>query len=102
MGSIENIHAREVLDSRGNPTVEVDVLLETGAFGRAMVPSGASTGEKETLELRDNDKSRFLGKGVLTAVKNINDIIQPKLLGMEALDQVAIDSLMIELDGTDS
>lgn len=102
MSRIENIHAREILDSRGNPTVEVDVLLEYGAIGRAQVPSGASTGEKEALELRDNDKSRFMGKGVTIAVSNVNEKIKPKLLGMESLEQVSIDRTMIELDGTDS
>jgi len=102
MSRIENIHAREILDSRGNPTVEVDVLLESGAIGRAQVPSGASTGEKEALELRDNDKSRFMGKGVTIAVSNVNEKIKPKLLGMESLEQVSIDRTMIELDGTDS
>ena len=102
MSRIEQIHAREILDSRGNPTVEVDVVLESGVIGRAAVPSGASTGEREALELRDNDKSRYLGKGVMQAVKNVNEKIQPELLGMEALDQVSIDKTMIELDGTDT
>ena len=102
MSRIEHIHGREILDSRGNPTVEVDVILESGVIGRAAVPSGASTGEREALELRDNDKSRYLGKGVLQAVKNVNEKIQPELLGMEALDQVAIDKTMIDLDGTDT
>jgi len=102
MSRIEQIHAREILDSRGNPTVEVDVILESGVIGRAAVPSGASTGEREALELRDNDKTRYLGKGVSKAVNNVNEKIQPELLGMEALDQVAIDRTMIDLDGTDT
>ena len=97
---ISKIHGREVLDSRGNPTVEVDVTLESGAFGRAAVPSGASTGENEALELRDGDKSRYLGKGVLKAVANVNNVIAPALEGMSALDQRAIDCRMLELDGT--
>lgn len=97
---ITNIHAREILDSRGNPTIEVDVQLLSGAFGRAAVPSGASTGSNEALELRDGDKSRYLGKGVLQAVKNVNDIIAPAILGMSALNQPLIDKTLIELDGT--
>ncbi len=97
---ISNVKAREILDSRGNPTLEVEVLLESGAFGRAAVPSGASTGENEALELRDGDKSRFLGKGCLKAVANVNDIIAKELVGMDATDQVAIDNKMLELDGT--
>ncbi|MDO5664045.1 MAG: phosphopyruvate hydratase [Bacteroidia bacterium] len=97
---IVSILGREVLDSRGNPTVEVDVLTESGAFGRAAVPSGASTGENEALELRDGDKKRYLGKGVLKAVTNINDVIAPALLGMNVLEQTQIDAKMIELDGT--
>ncbi|MDD2513292.1 MAG: phosphopyruvate hydratase [Proteiniphilum sp.] len=97
---IVSISGREVLDSRGNPTVEVDVLTESGAFGRAAVPSGASTGENEALELRDGDKSRYLGKGVLKAVTNINEVIAPALLGMNVLEQTAIDAKMLELDGT--
>ncbi|MBI5676207.1 MAG: phosphopyruvate hydratase [Nitrospirae bacterium] len=101
MGEIVNIAAREILDSRGNPTVEVDVLLESGAFGRAAVPSGASTGQKEALELRDNEK-RYKGKGVRKAVKNITEIIAPRLMGLEGSDQTYIDNLMIELDGTKS
>lgn len=100
MSYIEDIHAREILDSRGNPTIEVDVTLECGAFGRAMVPSGASTGENEALELRDGDKSRYLGKGVLKAVENVNEVIAPELIGLSALDQRGIDKLMLELDGT--
>ncbi|MDO5524156.1 MAG: phosphopyruvate hydratase [Bacteroidia bacterium] len=97
---IVSILGREVLDSRGNPTVEVDVLTESGAFGRAAVPSGASTGENEALELRDGDKKRYLGKGVLKAVANINDVIAPELLGMNVLDQMQIDAKMLDLDGT--
>nr|WP_206611004.1 phosphopyruvate hydratase [Mariniphaga sediminis] len=97
---ISDIKAREILDSRGNPTIEVEVLLESGAFGRAAVPSGASTGENEALELRDGDKSRYLGKGVLKAVDNVNDVIAKELVGMDGTDQVAIDSKLLELDGT--
>jgi len=97
---ISEIYAREVLDSRGNPTVEVEVRLDSGAFGRAIVPSGASTGAHEAVELRDGDKSRYLGKGVLKAVENVNKVIAPELIGWNALDQVAIDRRMIELDGT--
>ncbi len=97
---ISDIKAREILDSRGNPTIEVEVLLESGAFGRAAVPSGASTGENEAIELRDSDKNRYLGKGVLKAVENVNDIIAKELIGMDATDQVAIDRKLIELDGT--
>jgi enolase len=95
-----NVHAREILDSRGNPTIEVDVHLLSGAFGRAAVPSGASTGINEALELRDGDKSRYLGKGVLQAVKNVNEIIAPAVMGMSALNQTQIDKFLIELDGT--
>jgi len=97
---IEDIIAREILDSRGNPTVEVDVVLADGSVGRAGVPSGASTGAFEAIELRDYDKQRYLGKGVLKAVSNVNDIIAPEIIGMDAVDQVGIDRLMIELDGT--
>ncbi|WP_176015205.1 phosphopyruvate hydratase [Victivallis sp. Marseille-Q1083] len=100
MSTISTIHAREILDSRGNPTVEVEVVLESGAVGSAAVPSGASTGSNEALELRDGDKQRYGGKGVLNAVKNVNEIIQPELEGMDALDQLGIDQTMIELDGT--
>ena len=100
MSAIMEIMAREILDSRGNPTIEVDVILESGVVGRAAVPSGASTGENEALELRDGDKGRYLGKGVLKAVENVNEIIAPALLGMDALDQVGIDRFMIDLDGT--
>lgn len=97
---IVSILGREILDSRGNPTVEVDVTTESGAFGRAAVPSGASTGENEALELRDGDKKRYLGKGVQKAVANINDVIAPALVGMSALDQMGIDAKLLELDGT--
>src|SRR5574344_309555 len=97
---IEKVHAREILDSRGNPTIEVEVTLESGIMGRASVPSGASTGENEALEMRDGDKSRFGGKGVLKAVKNVNDKIAPAIIGMSVLEQRAIDHQMIELDGT--
>jgi enolase len=97
---IEKVHAREILDSRGNPTIEVEVTLESGIMGRASVPSGASTGENEALEMRDGDKSRFGGKGVLKAVKNVNDKIAPAIIGMSVLEQRTIDHLMIELDGT--
>jgi len=100
MSVIESIVAREILDSRGNPTVEVDVLLESGALGRAAVPSGASTGEHEAVELRDGDKKRYLGKGVQKAVENINEEIAPELLSYEVTLQVDIDNIMIELDGT--
>ena len=100
MSKIEKIVAREVLDSRGNPTVEVDVTLESGVIGRASVPSGASTGENEALELRDGDKKRYLGKGVLNAVKNVNEVIAPALIGECALQQRKIDKAMIALDGT--
>jgi len=97
---IVDVYAREVLDSRGNPTIEVEVTTESGSFGRALVPSGASTGIYEAVELRDGDKSRYLGKGVLNAVQNVNEIIAPELLGMDVTDQAGIDALMIELDGT--
>lgn len=97
---ISDVKAREIIDSRGNPTVEVEVLLESGAFGRAAVPSGASTGENEALELRDGDKSRYLGKGCLKAVANVNDVIAKEIVGMDATDQVAIDNKLLELDGT--
>ena len=100
MPFITEVYAREVLDSRGNPTVEVEVYTESGAFGRALVPSGASTGEHEAVELRDGDKKRYLGKGVLKAVENVNDVIAPEVIGYAVTDQVAIDKLMIELDGT--
>ena len=97
---IEKVHAREIIDSRGNPTVEVEVTLENGVMGRASVPSGASTGENEALELRDGDKKRFGGKGVLKAVENVNDIIAPELKGFRVTDQRAIDYMMLALDGT--
>ncbi|SDO71590.1 enolase [Paenibacillus sp. yr247] len=100
MTIISDVYAREVLDSRGNPTVEVEVYLESGGFGRAIVPSGASTGAYEAVELRDGDKGRYLGKGVLKAVDNVNEIIAPEIIGLDALDQVGIDNKMIELDGT--
>ncbi|WP_028829444.1 phosphopyruvate hydratase [Proteocatella sphenisci] len=99
---ITDVYAREILDSRGNPTVEVEVTLESGVVGRAAVPSGASTGEYEAVELRDNDKSRYLGKGVLKAVSNVNDIIAPELEDMNVFDQVGIDQMMIEIDGTEN
>ncbi len=102
MSVIEYIEAREILDSRGNPTVEVDVILEDGSLGRAAVPSGASTGVHEAVELRDGDKSRYLGKGVLKAVENVNNIIAAELVGLDALEQVDIDRTMIELDGTEN
>ncbi|HZN42981.1 MAG TPA: phosphopyruvate hydratase, partial [Actinomycetota bacterium] len=101
MSLIETIHAREILDSRGNPTVEVDVWLDDGAFGRAAVPSGASTGEHEALELRDGDASRFGGKGVLGAVANVHDAIAPVLEGVDAFDQRTVDRLVLERDGSD-
>ena len=100
MPFITNVYAREVLDSRGNPTVEVEVMTQSGAFGRALVPSGASTGEHEAVELRDGDKSRFLGKGVLKAVNNVNEVIAPEVIGLDVTDQVGVDRLLIELDGT--
>ncbi|HXF11359.1 MAG TPA: phosphopyruvate hydratase, partial [Desulfuromonadaceae bacterium] len=102
MTKIQNIEAREIIDSRGNPTVEVDVLLECGAAGRAAVPSGASTGEHEAIELRDGDKKRFLGKGVSKAVANVTDKIFPELQGVDALDQLTVDRLMLDLDGTET
>ncbi len=102
MSAIQNIHAREILDSRGNPTVECDVTLSSGVMGRAAVPSGASTGEREALELRDGDKSRYLGKGVTKAVNNVNTEIRDALLGMDVFEQQAIDEKMIALDGTDT
>jgi len=100
MPNIIDIHAREVIDSRGNPTIEVEVATESGAFGRAIVPSGASTGEREALELRDGDKKRYGGKGVLKAVENVNTIIADAIIGMDVTEQVAIDEAMIALDGT--
>lgn len=100
MSAIYDVHAREILDSRGNPTLEVEVTLEDGTMGTAAVPSGASTGENEALELRDGDKKRYLGKGVLKAVQNVNEKIFPEIEGMDVLDQVGIDQAMIDLDGT--
>src|SRR6202165_2256832 len=100
MTQIDHIHAREILDSRGNPTVEADVTLVGGAMGRAAVPSGASTGEHEAVELRDGDPKRFGGKGVLKAVGNVNEVIAPKLKRIDVLDQAEIDRVLIELDGT--
>ena len=102
MSTIADIRAREILDSRGNPTVEVDVTLDSGAVGRAAVPSGASTGEHEALELRDGDKKRYVGKGVSKAVKNVTDLILPALTGIDALDQLTVDRTMLELDGTET
>src|SRR5438552_12244133 len=102
MSAIHDIQAREILDSRGNPTVEVDVMLAGGAVGRAAVPSGASTGEHEALELRDGDKERYSGKGVTKAVKNVTGKILPALKGVDALDQLTVDRIMIELDGTET
>src|SRR4029434_10003391 len=102
MSWIEHIHAREILDSRGNPTVEAEVLLADGVVGRAAVPSGASTGEHEAVELRDGDKNRYGGKGVLKAVRNVNDVIAPTLEGHDALDQVEVDEALIGLDGTEN
>ncbi|MDH5752943.1 MAG: phosphopyruvate hydratase, partial [Deltaproteobacteria bacterium] len=99
---IETIQAREILDSRGNPTVEVDVLLEDGAQGRAAVPSGASTGAHEAVELRDGEKNRFGGKGVRRAVSNVMDVISPALIGRNALSQLEIDSVLLDIDGTEN
>lgn len=100
MPYITNVDAREILDSRGNPTVEVDIYTESGAFGRGMVPSGASTGEHEAVELRDGDKNRYLGKGVLKAVSNVNDIIAERIIGLDVREQQKIDQLLVDLDGT--
>ena len=102
MSKIVDVFSRQIMDSRGNPTVEVDVYLESGAFGRAAVPSGASTGEHEAMELRDGDKSKYLGKGVTKAVANVNDILADAVLGMEAVEQRAIDEKMIAVDGTEN
>src|SRR4030067_1653448 len=102
MSTIYDVFAREVLDSRGNPTVEVEVVLESGCIGRAIVPSGASTGEREALELRDGDAKRYKGKGVLKAVDNVNQTIAPKVEGFDALEQTYIDNFLIELDGTEN
>ena len=101
MPIITDVYAREVLDSRGNPTVECEITTESGAYGRAMVPSGASTGEREALELRDGDKTRYLGKGTTKAVENVNTKIAPAIIGMDVTDQILIDKTMLELDGTD-
>src|SRR5450755_327965 len=100
MTAIADILGRQILDSRGNPTVEVDVVLEDGSFGRAAVPSGASTGAHEAVELRDGDKGRYGGKGVLRAVANVRDLIGPELLGLDATDQPGIDKALLDLDGT--
>src|SRR5215208_8156482 len=100
MSLIEHVQGREILDSRGNPTVEAEVTLVGGEVGRAAVPSGASTGESEAVELRDGDKKRYGGKGVLKAVKNVNDIIAPGLEGLDALDQAEVDHALLDLDGT--
>ncbi len=100
MSGIDIVHAREILDSRGNPTVEVEITLDSGAFGRAAVPSGASTGVHEALELRDEDPKRYNGKGVLKAVDHVNQEIADEIIGMDALDQVALDKAMLALDGT--
>ena len=100
MSLITNVHAREILDSRGNPTIEVEVETASGFVGRAMVPSGASTGEREALELRDGDPSRYGGKGVLQAVENVNNILIDVVLGMDVTDQAAIDKALIDADGT--
>lgn len=102
MANIVGIYGREILDSRGNPTVEVEVYLEDGSVGRAAVPSGASTGAFEAVELRDGDKERFMGKGVINAVRNVNEVIAPEIVGFDVFDQVAIDEAMIELDGTEN
>src|SRR5262249_7387902 len=102
MSSIVDIKGREIIDSRGNPTVEADVLLESGAMGRAAVPSGASTGTREAVELRDGDKKRYLGKGVLKAVHNLNTVLRQALLGYESRDQAGLDNRMTELDGTET
>ncbi|MYB89688.1 MAG: phosphopyruvate hydratase, partial [Proteobacteria bacterium] len=102
MSEIESVHAREVIDSRGNPTVEADVLLASGVLGRAAVPSGASTGTLEAVELRDKDPKRYAGKGVQQAVGNVNSEIRPQLVGVSCFEQDAIDQRMLELDGTDN
>src|SRR5258708_29692093 len=102
MSTIVDILSREILDSRGNPTVEVDVILAGGAVGRAAVPSGASTGEHEAIELRDGDKKRYLGKGVSKAVANVTEKILPALRGVDALDQLMVDRVMLDLDGTET
>nr|HMT09808.1 phosphopyruvate hydratase [Pyrinomonadaceae bacterium] len=101
MSYIEQVWAREIMDSRGNPTIEAEVVLEDGTMGRAAVPSGASTGENEAVELRDGDEYRYLGKGVLNAVENVNGAISDELQGLDALDQTLVDETMIGLDGTE-
>src|SRR6266446_6873418 len=100
MTAIVDIIGREILDSRGNPTVEVDVVLEDGSLGRAAVPSGASTGAHEAVELRDGDKGRYLGRGVLKAIQNVNEIIAPRLRQFDSRDQASLDGILLELDGT--
>ncbi|RZA22082.1 MAG: phosphopyruvate hydratase, partial [Lysobacteraceae bacterium] len=102
MSTISSVHAREILDSRGNPTLEAEVVLADGSFGRAMVPSGASTGTKEAVELRDGDKTRYLGKGVQKAVGNVNGAIADMLKGFDAADQSGLDKRLIDLDGTEN
>ena len=102
MSTITHVHAREILDSRGNPTLEAEVTLADGSFGRAMVPSGASTGTKEAVELRDGDKTRYLGKGVQKAVANVNGAIADMLAGFDAADQAGLDKRLIDLDGTEN
>ncbi|MBQ1579895.1 MAG: phosphopyruvate hydratase, partial [Firmicutes bacterium] len=102
MARIDEVYAREVLDSRGNPTVEVELWLDDDTMGRAIVPSGASTGVHEAVELRDGDKKRYGGKGVQKAVDNVNDIIAPAIVGMDVMDQPALDALLLELDGTEN
>ena len=102
MSVIDDVYAREVLDSRGNPTIEVEVWLDNGVMGRAIVPSGASTGVHEAVELRDGDKKRYSGKGVLTAVDNVNEIIAPQVIGLDPCDQPGLDATLCELDGTEN
>src|SRR5574341_1773501 len=102
MSQIDQIHAREILDSRGNPTVEADVILVSGERGRAAVPSGASTGTREAVELRDGDPKAYLGKGVLKAVRNVNKVIAPKIVGLDAAEQAVLDRALIALDGTEN
>src|ERR1700691_4385991 len=102
MSYIAEIHGRQILDSRGNPTIEVDVITDNGFLGRAAVPSGASTGKYEAVELRDNDKSKYMGKGVLHAIKNVNEIIAPQVIGVDAMRQTFVDALLISIDGTEN
>ncbi|MFO7911073.1 MAG: phosphopyruvate hydratase, partial [Desulfotignum sp.] len=102
MTELIDVRAREIIDSRGNPTVEVDVVLACGARGRAAVPSGASTGTREALELRDNLENRFLGKGVLNAVANVNEVLAPEIIGYDAMDQAGLDRTMMDIDGTEN